>query len=152
MNLVQNKPIESGNIFSYILIAEEMIRGKRENASAQRRVRYNSAYSLDAEVDDEASAPEYFTDSPDVILEKKERYCQLCHALNSLPEIQGRRIDAHFILGISQKEIAEVEGVCISSVNESIKRGVKAMKKYIQNNSSTSPNPCHLNLLHSERT
>ena len=50
-------------------------------------------------------------------------------ALNSLPEIQGRRIDAHIILGKSIKEIAEAEGVHEESVRQSIKRGLERMKK-----------------------
>lgn len=50
-------------------------------------------------------------------------------ALNSLPEIQGRRIDAHIILGKSIKEIAEAEGVHEESIRQSIKRGLERMKK-----------------------
>ena len=38
-----------------------------------------------------------------------ELFIRLWNALNSLPEIQGRRIDAHIILGKSIKEIAEAE-------------------------------------------
>ncbi|MDU7111333.1 MAG: sigma-70 region 4 domain-containing protein, partial [Clostridium perfringens] len=50
-------------------------------------------------------------------------------ALNSLPEIQGRRIDAYIILGKSIKEIAEAEGVHEESIRQSIKRGLERMKK-----------------------
>lgn len=46
-----------------------------------------------------------------------------------LPEIQGRRIDAHIILRKSIKEIAEAEGVHEDSVRQSIKRGLERMKK-----------------------
>ena len=42
---------------------------------------------------------------------------------------QGRRIDAHIILGKSIKEIAEAEGVHEESVRQSIKRGLERMKK-----------------------
>ena len=73
------------------------------------------------------------TDRLDVVLEIREQYCRLCHALNSLPEIQGRRIEAHFLLGKSRKEIAEAEGVSENSVNVAIKRGLMAMKKYLGN-------------------
>lgn len=48
---------------------------------------------------------------------------------HSLPEIQGRRIDAHIILGKSIKEIAEAEGVHEESIRQSIKRGLERMKK-----------------------
>lgn len=49
----------------------------------------------------------------------------------SLPEIQGRRIDAHIILGKSIKEIAEAEGVHEESIRQSIKRGLERMKKLL---------------------
>jgi len=62
-----------------------------------------------------------------------ERHCRLCCALNSLPEIQGRRIEAHYILGQTQKEIAEAEGVTKGSVSISITRGLEAMKIFLQN-------------------
>ena len=58
-----------------------------------------------------------------------ELFIRLWNALNSLPEIQGRRIDAHIILGKSIKEIAEAEGVHEESVRQSIKRGLERMKK-----------------------
>jgi len=63
----------------------------------------------------------------------KEQYCRLCHALNSLPEEQGRRIDAHYILGISRKEIAAADGVSESAVNQSIGMGLMAMKAILCN-------------------
>ena len=69
------------------------------------------------------------------MLELKERFCRLWNALNSLPEIQGRRVDAHFILGMTYREIAQAEGVDKSSVRESVLGGLKSMKKYLQKNS-----------------
>ncbi len=48
--------------------------------------------------------------------------CRLCNALNSLPETQGRRVEAHFILGMSKADIARAEGVAKSRVSESIER------------------------------
>ena len=58
-----------------------------------------------------------------------ELFIRLWNALNSLPEIQGRRIDTHIILGKSIKEIAEAEGVHEESIRQSIKRGLERMKK-----------------------
>jgi len=57
-----------------------------------------------------------------------ERHCRLCRALNSLPEIQGRRVEAHYLLGISRKEIADSEDVTENAVNKSIEKGLRAMK------------------------
>ncbi len=73
--------------------------------------------------------------TPDEVLELKERFIRLWNALNSLPETQGRRVDAHFILGMTYREIAQAEGVDKSSVRESVLGGLKSMKKYLQKNS-----------------
>jgi RNA polymerase sigma-70 factor (ECF subfamily) len=88
---------------------------------------------MDADTEAEAAAPVRTSDSPEDVFEMKERHCRLCRALNSLPEIQGRRVEAHFLLGQSRKEIAAAEGVCESSVNESIDRGLREMKKIMRN-------------------
>ncbi|MBC5706484.1 hypothetical protein H8S75_00720 [Hungatella sp. L12] len=61
------------------------------------------------------------------------RFMRLCHALNSLPDTQGRRIDAHIILGKTLREIAADEGVSVKCVSVSISRGLETMKKYLKN-------------------
>jgi len=61
-----------------------------------------------------------------------ERHCQLCQALNSLPEVQGRRIEAHYILGKTQREIARAEGVNERSVRRSIAHGLAEMKTFLK--------------------
>jgi len=71
-----------------------------------------------------------------------DRHCRLCRALNSLPKNQGRRIDDHYLQGKSQTEIAKSECVGVNSVNESIKRGLRTMKKNFSNNFENSPNIC----------
>ena len=115
-------------------VAEAMRLNKKYDKHHEQRMRRNkSVYSLDAGDDIEASAVIHSTDEPEAILELMERHCRLCCALNSLPEIQGRRIEAHFILGMSRGEIAEKEGVCESSVNESIMRGLRSMKNFLIN-------------------
>ena len=76
-----------------------------------------------------SNTPPLHEPTPQEILALKERFVRLWNALNSLPEIQGRRIDAHIILGKSIKEIAEAEGVHEESVRQSIKRGLERMKK-----------------------
>ncbi len=57
-------------------------------------------------------------------------FFRLWNALNSLPEIQGRRVDAHLILGKSYREIAREEGIK-SAVRCSVLCGIKRMKKNI---------------------
>ena len=71
-------------------------------------------------------------DSPEQVFEKMERYCNLCRALNSLPEVQGRRIELHYLLGLTQREIARAEGVSERNVRHSIRKGLVSMKKYLE--------------------
>ena len=64
--------------------------------------------------------------------EHMERFCALWNALNTLPEIQGRRVDACIIEGKSYREVAEAEGVHKSSVQESVRSGLENMRKYLK--------------------
>ena len=71
------------------VIAAELLAGRRyERVHARRMKRNNSQYSLDAEDGIEAEAVFHSLDPLEIIL-FMERFCRLCCALNSLPEIQG---------------------------------------------------------------
>ncbi len=110
-------------------VAEVLRADKLYEAAHQRRVTRNKAqYSLDCDDGIEYSAC-LSEPTPQELLERKETFCRLCRALNSLPETQGRRIDACIILGKSVKEVAEAEGVCEDTVRQSIKRGLERMRK-----------------------
>ena len=113
-------------------IADELLAGSRYAKTYERGIRRNKVYSLDGEAGYEAVAIIYFTDNPEVIYEMMEQHCQLCCALNSLPEVQRRRIEAHYTLGKSQREVAEAEGVSERNIRKSISKGLAAMKKYFK--------------------
>ena len=113
-------------------VADELRASRLYEAAYQRRVIRNKAqYSLDCEDGIEYSAC-VSEPTPQELLERMELFCQLCAALNSLPETQGRRVDACVILGKSYREVAEAEGVNESSVRESVKLGLESMKKYLK--------------------
>ena len=115
-------------------IAAEFFADKRYSKAHDRRVKRNKAqYSLDADDGIEVSAINQTPDNPEAIFEMMERHCRLCWALNSLPEIQGRRVEASFLLGMTRKEIAAADGVSESAVNAAIDKGLAAMKIYLQN-------------------
>lgn len=115
-------------------VAAELRAGKLAEAAHAERVRYNKAYySLDCDDGIEYSACVH-EPSPQELLERMDRFCHLWNALNSLPEIQGRRVDAHLILGKSYREIARDEGVDKSAVRSSVLCGIEAMKKYLRKN------------------
>jgi len=116
------------------VIAAELFADKRyEKAHERNKYRYKAHYSLDVEDGIEASALACHNDDPERIFAMIERHCSLCRALNSLPEIQGRRVEAHFLLGMSRKEIAAAEGVSESAVNTSIEKGLANMKIFLKN-------------------
>jgi len=128
----------------FLEVSEEIAAELRANVMYEKHHKQNlrrhkAFYSLDVEDGIEASALVCFNDNPERIFAMMENHCRLCRALNSLPEIQGRRVEAHFYLGKSRKEIADAEGVSESSVNESIDRGLRTMRKNYFNNFSKQP-------------
>lgn len=132
-------------------VAAELRAGKLAEAAHAERVRYNKAYySLDYDDGIEYSACVH-EPSPQELLERMDRFCHLWNALNSLPEIQGRRVDAHLILGKSYREIARDEGVDKSAVRSSVLCGIEAMKKYLRKKSLISISICPLFLVVYER-
>lgn len=113
-------------------VAAELRANRRsERVHWQRMKRNNSNCSIDAE-----SAIERFVcygePTPEELLERAELFFNLWNALNSLPDVQGRRVDAHFILGMSYREIAKAEGVDKAAVRRSVLLGVKNMKEYFR--------------------
>ncbi|MBE6035861.1 MAG: sigma-70 family RNA polymerase sigma factor [Clostridiales bacterium] len=54
-------------------------------------------------------------------------------AMTSLPDKQGKRIYAHYILGMSKSDIARAEGVSKSRISESIERGLRNMELFLKN-------------------
>ena len=111
-------------------VAAELQADRRYENNHERSTRRNKVLSLDIEdgTVEEASLTCH-SDCPETVVAMIDIHCRLCCALNSLPEIQGRRVDARYLLGMSIQEIATTEGVSESSVKESIERGLKAMKK-----------------------
>ena len=115
-------------------VAAELRADKLYEAAYQRRLsRHKAQYSLDCDDGIEYSACLH-EPTPQELLERMETFLRLWNALNSLPEIQGRRVDAHLILGKSYRQIAREEGLDKSAVRHSVESGIKQMKKYLQEN------------------
>lgn len=121
----------------YIEVSEEVLAVLRsdkryEERHYERQKRNKANYSLDAGDGTENRIVE-FEPSAQELLDRKERFIRLCRALNSLPDTQGRRIDAHIILEKPLREIADDEGVSMNAVSLSVKLGLESMKKYLKN-------------------
>ena len=97
-------------------VAEALRASVRYEAAYQRRLtRHKAQYSLDCEDGIEYSACLH-EPTPQELLERMELFIRLWNALNSLPEIQGRRIDAHIILLIKEQYKAQNMNYDISTV------------------------------------
>ena len=113
-------------------VAEELHTSRRREAAHAERVRYNKAfYSLDCDDGIEYSACLH-EPTPQELLDRMELFVHLWNALNSLPEVQGVRVEAHLLLGKSYRQIAQEQGVDKSVVRRSVKRGMAAMKRYLK--------------------
>ena len=125
---IQDEFIEVSDEVAAVLRSDK----RYEERQYQRRKRNKANYSLDAGDGIENHICEH-EPSAQELMDRKEDFVRLCRALNSLPEAQGRRIDAHLILGKSVHEVARAEGVDLSTIQKAIKRGLANMKKYLQN-------------------
>ena len=104
----------------FIEVTEEVAEALRasvryETAYQRRLTRHKAQYSLDCEDGIEYSACLH-EPTPQELLERMELFIRLWNALNSLPEIQGRRIDAHIILLIKEQYKAQNMNYDISTV------------------------------------
>ena len=118
-------------------VSEDMVEAmstaaRREASSRRRMYRYNAQYSLDRGDGIEHSAV-HVAPSPAELYEEKEEIEALYAALASLPEKQGRRVYAHYILGISKAELARAEGVAESAIRDSICRGLNVLREILKN-------------------
>ena len=58
---------------------------------------------------------------------------ELHAAIASLPDKQAKRIYAHFILGMTKRDIALAEGVHEKVVRVAIERGLRNLEKFLKN-------------------
>lgn len=134
INLRNYYPFYNADIFIDIPdeVADVLLEAERQEEAYKRRMyRYKAQYSLDRDDGIEHEIC-FLSLSPCEIYERKMTSEQLHAAITSLPDKQGKRIYAHYILGMSKTEIARAEGVRESAVRDSIERGLKSMEKYLK--------------------
>ena len=104
----------------------------KEAAYRLRTYRHKAYYSLDRNDGIEHEAL-FVALSPHELYERKVTMQELHAAISRLPDKQAKRIYAHFILGMTKKDIARAEGVAKSRVSDSIRRGLRNMEKILRN-------------------
>ena len=105
-----------------------------EEAYRIRTYRYKAFYSLDYEGGIERDLASLDQETPHDILERHYDMEQLYKALASLSEKQCRHIYAHYFLGMSKADIARAEGTSVNSVKDSIRRGLRSLGKFFEEN------------------
>ena len=105
---------------------------RKEAAYRLRTYRHKAYYSLDRDDGLEHEAV-FVALSPHELYERKVTMQELHAAITSLPDKQAKRVYAHFILGMTQTDIARVEGVSKMAVCYSIERALQTMEKFLKN-------------------
>lgn len=135
INLRDYYPFYNSDFFVEIPdeIKDALLEAERLEKNYIRRRFYNKAhYSLDA--NDGIEKDILFVPlTLYEIYEQKVTATQLQAAMTSLSDKQGKRIYAHYILGISKSDIARAEGVSKSRISESIERGLRNMELFLKN-------------------
>ena len=104
---------------------------RKEAAYRLRTYRHKAYYSLDR--DDGLEHEVVFVSlSPHELYERKISMQELHAAISSLPDKQAKRIYAHFILGMTKRDIARAEGADEKVVRVAIERGLKNLEKYLK--------------------
>ncbi len=103
---------------------------RKEVAYHRRTYRHKAQYSLDFGNNIEREAV-LVTPTLQEIVERHMEEERVYEAISTLPEKQRQRVYAHFILGISMADIARMEGTSVSTVHESIHRGLRRLKKIL---------------------
>ena len=103
----------------------------KEAAYRLRTYRHKAYYSLDRDDGLEHEAV-FVSLSPHELYERKISMQELHAAISRLPDKQAKRIYAHFILGMTKKDIAQAEGVDEKVVRVAIERGLKNLEKYLK--------------------
>ena len=111
-------------------IAVTLSIGGRMCDSYKRRKREHDECSLDGTPGFEADVT-YPPLTPEEIMELAEDHAALYSALDRLPPVQARRVYARFILGRSVGQIARAEDVEERNVRETINKGLRGLKKYL---------------------
>ena len=103
---------------------------RKESAYHRRTYRHKAQYSLDFGNNIEREAV-LVTPTLQEIVEQHMEEERVYEAISTLPEKQRQRVYAHFILGISMADISRMEGTSVSMVHESIHRGLRRLKKIL---------------------
>ena len=118
-------------------LSAEMAQWERtERSQKRKKYRYRANYSLDWG-DGIGQCIVFRSVAPDESYEEVITHEQLRVALATLSPKQRQRIYAHYVLGLSQAQIARCAGVRVSAVSKSIYSGLVRMEKCLKSFSNS---------------
>lgn len=106
---------------------------RKEIAYHRRTYRHKAQYSLEYGNNIEREAV-LLTPTLQEIVERHMEEERMYQAISTLSAKQRQRVYAHYILGISMADIARMEDTSVSAIHESIHRGLKRLKKILEEN------------------
>ena len=120
----------------YIEISDEVfaviLESKRINERYWNKRSYHKAiYSLDAGDDIEKEAI-FRIETPEELYERKLTKNELYSALRLLPDVQFKRITAHYFHNMTFTQIGKIEGVSHTAVRLSIQYGLRNLEKILK--------------------
>lgn len=114
-------------------VATVLLEAERQEEAYRRRMyRHKAQYSLDRNDGIEHDIC-FVSLTPSDVYERKITTQQLHAAISALPDKQGKRIYAHYVLGISKSEIARAEGVSEKNIRKSISQGLRNLEIFLRN-------------------
>jgi RNA polymerase sigma factor (sigma-70 family) len=100
----------------------------RQTRSQRRQERRRHTEYVDGLTDTTTVLPqEDFAD----LLYRMDGYKRLYDAIDTLTEIQRRRLYLHYFRGLTYRQIAELEGISYSTASDSVAQARKALRKLL---------------------
>ncbi|KHL91681.1 RNA polymerase sigma24 factor [Paenibacillus sp. IHB B 3415] len=114
-------------------VATVLLEAERQEEAYRRRMYLHKAqYPLDRNDGFEHDIC-FVSLSPSEVYERKITAQQLHAAISALPDKQGKRIYAHYVLGISKSEIARAERVLEKNIRKSVSQGLRNLEIFLRN-------------------
>ena len=112
-------------------VALELLADKRYEAAYTKKMKRRKVMSFSDYGDKTREWRNQTVPDPQRIAEIRDLLEQILEMLDSLSDIQARRIRAHIILDMTLAETAELEKVSTSAVHNSVQKGLNTIRKKI---------------------
>lgn len=103
---------------------------KNEHKHEMRQLRRGDKYAYEDSTSEEHHRELIADDLFELVVASLERE-QIRDAINTLTDVQKRRVYLYFFEGMTEREIAQKEGVCHKAVEKSLTASLEKIKKFL---------------------